>query len=51
MCGHGTIGVATVLVETGMVPVTEPVTTVRLDTPAGLVVVAEVAVGDGHATR
>ncbi|MEU3448100.1 proline racemase family protein [Streptomyces thermolilacinus] len=37
MCGHGTIGVATVLVETGMVAVTEPVTTVRLDTPAGLV--------------
>ena len=37
MCGHGTIGVATVLVETGMVPVVEPVTTVRLDTPAGLV--------------
>ncbi|HEY2636120.1 MAG TPA: proline racemase family protein, partial [Solirubrobacteraceae bacterium] len=34
MCGHGTIGVATVLVETGMVAVTEPVTTVRLDTPA-----------------
>ncbi|GAA3079037.1 hypothetical protein GCM10020254_24070 [Streptomyces goshikiensis] len=33
MCGHGTIGVATVLVETGMVPVVEPVTTVRLDTP------------------
>ncbi len=38
MCGHGTIGVATVLVETGMVAVTEPVTTIRLDTPAGLVV-------------
>src|SRR3982074_1290030 len=34
MCGHGTIGVATVLVETGMVPVTTPVTTVRLDTRA-----------------
>lgn len=48
MCGHGTIGVATVLVETGMVPVTEPVTTIRLDTPAGLVV-AEVAVTEGHA--
>jgi proline racemase len=48
MCGHGTIGVATVLVETGMVEVTEPVTTVRLDTPAGLVV-AEVAVRDGAA--
>jgi proline racemase len=48
MCGHGTIGVATVLVETGMVEVTEPVTTIRLDTPAGLVV-AEVAVEDGVA--
>ncbi|MEU1278369.1 proline racemase family protein [Streptomyces sp. NPDC005805] len=48
MCGHGTIGVATVLVETGMVPVTEPVTTVRLDTPAGLVS-AEVQVTDGAA--
>ncbi|NHC14754.1 proline racemase family protein [Motilibacter deserti] len=48
MCGHGTIGVATVLVETGMVPVQEPVTTVRLDTPAGLVT-AEVAVEDGKA--
>ena len=48
MCGHGTIGVATVLVETGMVEVTEPVTTIRLDTPAGLVV-AEVMVHDGRA--
>jgi proline racemase len=48
MCGHGTIGVATVLVETGMVEVTEPVTTIRLDTPAGLVV-AEVAVAGGVA--
>ncbi len=49
MCGHGTIGVATVLVETGMVPVTEPETVVRLDTPAGLVE-ARVAVRDGRAT-
>ncbi|MER6252832.1 proline racemase family protein [Streptomyces sp. NPDC001584] len=48
MCGHGTIGVATVLVETGMVPVVEPVTTVRLDTPAGLVSV-DVRVEDGAA--
>jgi proline racemase len=38
MCGHGTIGTATVLVETGMVEVTEPVTVIRLDTPAGLVI-------------
>lgn len=49
MCGHGTMGVCTVLVETGMVDVVEPVTTVRLDTPAGLVI-AEVAVEDGQAT-
>jgi proline racemase len=48
MCGHGTIGVATALVETGAVPVVEPVTTIRLDTPAGLVV-ASVAVADGRA--
>ncbi|HEY3335808.1 MAG TPA: proline racemase family protein [Candidatus Limnocylindrales bacterium] len=50
MCGHGTMGVATVLVETGMVPVVEPVTTIRLDTPAGLVVV-DVDVEDGAAMR
>jgi proline racemase len=37
MCGHGTIGTATVLVETGMVEIKEPVTRIRLDTPAGLV--------------
>ncbi|NKI42613.1 proline racemase family protein [Streptomyces physcomitrii] len=48
MCGHGTIGVATVLVETGMVEVREPVTVVRLDTPAGLVE-ARVAVREGVA--
>lgn len=48
MCGHGTIGVSTVLVETGMVEVTEPTSTIRLDTPAGLVI-AEVAVSDGRA--
>lgn len=48
MCGHGTIGTATVLVETGMVEVREPVTVIRLDTPAGLVE-ASVAVDDGRA--
>lgn len=37
MCGHGTMGTATVLVETGMVRAIEPVTPIRLDTPAGLV--------------
>lgn len=50
MCGHGTIGVATVLVETGMVEVTEPVTEIRLDVPAG-VVVARVEVEAGKAKR
>ena len=49
MCGHGTIGTATVLVETGMVAVREPVTLISLDTPAGLVE-ASVAVTDGRAT-
>jgi len=49
MCGHGTIGVATVLVETGMVEVVEPVTTIRLDVPAGLVE-ATVRVDKGRAT-
>ena len=48
MCGHGTIGVATTLVETGMVAVTEPETTIRLDVPAGLVE-ARVRVRDGRA--
>ena len=49
MCGHGTIGVATVLVETGMVEVEEPETVIKLDTPAGLVE-ARVQVEDGRAT-
>jgi proline racemase len=48
MCGHGTIGVATVLVERRMVEVSEPQTVVRLDTPAGLVE-ARVTVEDGRA--
>jgi len=50
MCGHGTIGVATVLVETGMVEVREPETVVRLDVPAGLVE-ARVRVEDGCARQ
>ena len=50
MCGHGTIGVCTVLVETGMVEVREPETVIRLDTPAGLVE-ARVAVEGGRARR
>ncbi|MEL7565068.1 MAG: proline racemase family protein [Dehalobacterium sp.] len=37
MCGHDTIGVATALVETGMVEVKEPITEIVLDTPSGVV--------------
>jgi trans-L-3-hydroxyproline dehydratase len=35
MCGHGIIGIATAVVETGAVAAVEPVTTVRIDAPAG----------------
>jgi trans-L-3-hydroxyproline dehydratase len=37
MCGHGIIGITTVVLETGMLPIVTPETTVRIDTPAGLV--------------
>lgn len=37
MCGHGSIGAATIAVETGMVDVNEPITKVKMDTPAGLI--------------
>jgi proline racemase len=50
MCGHGTIGVATVLVEERLVEVTEPETVITLDVPAGLVR-ARVAVEDGRAAQ
>ena len=47
MCGHGIIGVATVALETGMLPMTAPETTIRIDTPAGLVT-AHARVRDGR---
>jgi len=37
MCGHGIIAVTTVVLETGLLPAREPETTVRIDTPSGLV--------------
>jgi trans-L-3-hydroxyproline dehydratase len=37
MCGHGIIAVTTVAIETGMIKADEPVTTVRVDAPAGRV--------------
>src|SRR5579872_4187045 len=46
MSGTNTICVVTVLIETGMVPAVEPVTHLKLDTPAGLISVdAEVRGG------
>jgi proline racemase len=46
MSGTNTICVVTVLIETGMVRVTEPVTRLTLETPAGLIAVeAEVRAG------
>jgi len=37
MCGHGIIAVATVVLETGLFPITYPETELRIDTPAGKV--------------
>ena len=37
MCGHGIIAVTKVAVETGLVARREPVTEVRIDSPAGLI--------------
>lgn len=37
MCGSGIIGIATALIEVGMIAKTEPETIVMFDTPAGLV--------------
>jgi len=37
MCGHGIIAVTKVAVQTGMVQKYEPVTIIKIDTPAGLV--------------
>jgi proline racemase len=37
MCGHGSIGVSTALVETGYIKMKEPYTTLNLEAPAGLI--------------
>jgi proline racemase len=36
MCGHGTIGAVTSLIETGLLETSEPETTLAIDTPSGL---------------
>lgn len=50
MSGTNTICVVTVLIETGMVKVTEPVTRLTLETPAGLIGI-EAEVRDGKARQ
>ena len=50
MCGHGTIGVCTVLVETGMAKVTEPIIEITLEAHAGIVR-AQVEVMDGEVVQ
>lgn len=50
MCGHGTIGVVKVLVETGMVPSVEGENTIRIDAPAGRVT-ARALVKNGKVTE
>lgn len=37
MCGHGTIGLVTTLIETGQIEVVQPVTQIKLDTLTGVV--------------
>jgi len=50
MCGHGIIGVCTVLVECGLIPHSGPVVPIGIDTPAGFVEAA-VHVEAGRAVR
>ena len=50
MSGSNTICVATVLLETGIVPMQEPVTTMMLEAPAGLIEVRATC-RDGKVTR
>ena len=50
MCGHGIIAITTGLIEHGLYPATEPQTTIRYETPAGLVTaVATTTSGPGGA--
>jgi trans-L-3-hydroxyproline dehydratase len=37
MCGHGIIAITTAALETGLIPMQPPETTVKIDTPAGLI--------------
>jgi proline racemase len=49
MCGHGVIAVTVGLIEEGLYPAEEPVTTIRYEVPAGIVVASATTsrAGDG----
>jgi proline racemase len=47
MCGHGIIGISTVVLETSMFPMVSPTTTLRINSPAGLIT-AYAHIEDGH---
>lgn len=47
MCGHATMGCAVAAIEFGLVRAIEPFTTIKFDTPAGIVL-ANVQVSNGH---
>ena len=50
MCGHGIIGITKVALETGLLPMTEPETTIRIDAPAGMIT-AHARVEQGQVTE
>ncbi len=47
MCGHGIIAITKVVLETGLLPMHTPQTTINIDTPAGLVT-AHARIAEGH---
>lgn len=47
MCGHGIMGITTVVLETGMMPMISPVTSIKIDSPAGLIT-AYAHIENGH---
>jgi len=52
MCGHGIIAITKVVLETGLLPMRMPETTVRIDSPAGLVTAcAQVKNGEVQSVR
>ncbi len=50
MCGHGIIGITKVALETGLLPMIEPETTIKIDAPAGLIT-AHASVERGQVTE